>query len=143
MKSIRHVWVVIVVLLPSVLMASELPRTESAEGARVYIISPSDGDTVVNPITVRFGLSGMGVAPAGIDLPGTGHHHLLIDQESLPPMDLPMANSVMHFGAGQTEVEISLEPGKHTLQLLLGDKLHIPHDPPVVSNRITITVAEQ
>lgn len=121
----------------------ELSRTASAEGASVYIISPADSAQVNgDAVTVKFGLKGMGVAPAGVDFPDTGHHHLLVDVVGLPPMDLPIpadANHV-HFGKGQTEATLQLEPGTHTLQLLLGDRLHIPHDPPVMSETITITV---
>ena len=116
--------------------------TPAPEGAKVYIISPSDGDVVTSPVTVRFGLSGMGVAPAGTDKPNTGHHHLLIDVDELPLLDKPVpkdANHV-HFGGGQTEATIELAPGKHTLQLLLADMNHMPHDPPVVSDKITIEV---
>ena len=122
---------------------SGLPRSDAPEGARVYFVSPGDGETVKSPVTVRFGLSGMGVAPAGHDKSGTGHHHLVVDAD-LPPSDLPIPKSgnYRHFGGGQTEVVLELEPGEHTLQLVLGDHLHIPHDPPVVSERITITVAE-
>lgn len=121
---------------------SGVALTPSPEGAKVYIISPNDGETVSGAFTVRFGLKGMGVAPAGIDLPNTGHHHLLIDAAELPTMtmSMPMSESLMHFGKGQTEVELTLSEGEHTLQLILGDKLHIPHDPPVISEKITIIV---
>lgn len=114
----------------------------SPEGAEVYFISPSDGDIVDGALTVRFGLKGMGVAPAGADLPKTGHHHLLIDQtgELNRTLPLPMTEQILHFGGGQTETTVSLKPGKHTLQLVLGNYLHIPHDPPVVSKVITVTV---
>jgi hypothetical protein len=120
---------------------SRLPRSPRPEGARLYFITPADGETLTSPVTVRFGLSGMGVSPAGVEHEGAGHHHLIVDAD-LPPMDLPVPKSdhYRHFGAGQTEVELELEPGRHTLQLLLGDHLHIPHQPPVVSERITITV---
>jgi hypothetical protein len=119
-----------------------LPRNTSPAGAEVYVISPQDGETVKSAVTVRFGLRGMGVAPAGINMVGTGHHHLLIDVEALPPMDkpLPKDEKHLHFGAGQTETTLTLAPGKHTLQLILGDQLHIPHQPPVISKKITITV---
>lgn len=120
--------------------ASDLPRTPSPEGAEAYIVSPVHGETVDRTFTVVFGLRGMGVAPAGIDKENTGHHHLLIDSDELPPENLPMGSQVKHFGGGQTEMTLTLEPGEHTLQLILGDKLHIPHDPPVVSKQITITV---
>ena len=119
-------------------------RTPSPAGAEVYIISPKDGAVVTSPVTVRFGLKGMGVAPAGVAFENSGHHHLLVDVD--PPADLsqPIANNEhsLHFGKGQTETELKLTPGKHTLQLLLGDQLHVPHDPPVMSKKITITVKE-
>jgi len=119
-----------------------LPRTTAPEGAQAYIISPQDGDTVSSPVTVVFGLRGIGVAPAGVQQANTGHHHLLIDLEepenySLP---LPTTDQVVHFGGGQTEATIELEPGEHTLRLVLGDHLHIPHEPPVMSEIVTITV---
>ncbi|MGD2140907.1 MAG: DUF4399 domain-containing protein [Burkholderiales bacterium] len=116
-------------------------RTPAPNDAELYIISPQDGDTVTSPVTVQFGLKGMGVAPAGVDKPNTGHHHLLIDTD-VPPLDVPVPNDAnhKHFGGGQTEVTLELPPGRHTLQLILGDKMHIPHDPPVISRKITITV---
>jgi hypothetical protein len=121
---------------------AEMPRTAAPEGAAVYFISPTDGATVDQTFTVKFGLKGMGVAPAGIDVPETGHHHLLIDTETLPDMSqtLPATDSIRHFGKGQTETELTLAPGKHTLQLLLGDKNHVPHNPPVLSEKISVTV---
>jgi hypothetical protein len=121
------------------------PKTASPEGAVVYIISPKDGKTVPKTFTVRFGLIGMGVAPAGNDLPNTGHHHLLVDakKDFDPSLPLPADETHLHFGGGQTEVELTLEPGEHTLQLVLGDKNHVPHDPPVVSKKITITVEDK
>lgn len=124
----------------SAVQAADIPRTPAPEGARAYIISPADGDVVPGTFTVKFGLEGMGVAPAGVDKPKTGHHHLLIDVEELPPPDQPLGGNVQHFGGGQTETTVTLEPGQHTLQLMLGDKNHIPHDPPVVSEKITVTV---
>jgi Domain of unknown function (DUF4399) len=119
-----------------------LPRTKATPGAELYFIAPADGATVAKEFTVRFGLKGMGVAPAGITLDKTGHHHLLIDVDTLPPMNQPLPNDDKHrhFGGGQTEVTLTLPPGKHTLQLVLGDALHIPFDPPVVSAKITVTV---
>ena len=119
-----------------------LKRSERPEGAEVYIISPKDGDVVGKEVQVIFGLKGMGVAPAGINLPNTGHHHLLVDVEKLPKMSLPIPSDKnhMHFGKGQTETTLKLEPGKHTLQLLLGNYLHIPHAKEVLSKKITITV---
>lgn len=118
-----------------------IPRSARPEGARVYFITPTDGEKTSSPVVVRFGLEGMGVAPAGVEKKDTGHHHLVIDAE-LPPANLPVPKSdhYRHFGGGQTETTLELEPGTHTLQLILGDHLHIPHDPPIVSERITITV---
>lgn len=131
-------------LLPLLATAQGLERTSAPEEAEVYFITPDDGETVSSPVTVRFGLDGMGVAPAGIDQDKTGHHHLLIDvdESNMPAMDrpLPTTDHVVHFGGGQTEVSIDLEPGEHTLQLLLGDHRHVPHDPAVKSEKITITV---
>lgn len=122
--------------------AADLPRTPSPAGAEVYIISPKDGATVNGTFKVQFGLKGMGVAPAGVDMPDTGHHHLLIDVKDQPDMTttLPTTENIRHFGKGQTETELNLTPGQHTLQLLVGDKNHVPLDPPVESQKITITV---
>lgn len=121
--------------------ADELPRTPAPKGAQVYIIGPEDGAVVASPVAVRFGLTGMGVAPAGVAHASTGHHHLLVDAE-IPDASQPIPSDEhhRHFGGGQTEVLLELPPGKHTLQLILADHMHIPHDPPVVSERITITV---
>ena len=117
-------------------------RTPSPAGAEVYIISPKDGAKVKSPVTVVFGLKGMGIAPAGIKFDNTGHHHLLVDADA--PADLskplPADEHNVHFGKGQTEASLPLSPGKHTLQLLLGDQNHTPHNPPVISKKITITV---
>ena len=122
--------------------ATVLGDTAAPPNASVYIISPKDGDTVTNPFKVQFGLSGMGVAPAGVDKPNTGHHHLLIDVNE--PLDssepIPQDKAHLHFGAGQTEAHIELAPGKHTLQLVLGDAKHFPFNPPIISKKITITV---
>jgi hypothetical protein len=122
---------------------TENGRTPAPEGAQVYFLSPTDGETVRSPVTIRFGLRGMGVAPAGVQLPNTGHHHLLIDVAEPPPLDMPLpaTDSIRHFGLGQTEVELALPAGRHTLQLVLGDWSHTPHEPPVMSQKITITVA--
>jgi hypothetical protein len=119
-----------------------LPRTTAPAGAELYFIAPADGATVGKEFTVRFGLKGMGVAPAGVTTEKTGHHHLLIDVAELPPMNQPLPNDAQHkhFGGGQTEATLTLSPGKHTLQLILGDALHIPFDPPVMSQKITVTV---
>ena len=110
---------------------------------RVFIVAPEDGAEVTSPVTVTFGIEGFDVAPAGTYEPGTGHHHLLIDT-GLPALDQPIpadANHV-HFGKGQTETTVELAPGEHTLQLLLGDGNHVPHQPPLMSDIITITVSE-
>src|SRR5215510_12944310 len=129
------------VMAGAVVAFAQLPRMTSPPGAEVYFISPKDGEEVSGPITVRFGLKGMGVAPAGVEMKNTGHHHLLVDAK-LPPMgeNIPNYDNYRHFGAGQTEATITLPPGKHTLQLLFADQNHIPHDPPVMSRQITITV---
>lgn len=118
--------------------AQDLSSPSPADAA-AYIISPADGATVASTFTVQFGLKGMGVSPAGIEKANTGHHHLLIDGE-LPPAGKPMGKEVQHFGGGQTEASVSLTPGKHTLQLVLGNHFHVPHNPPVVSEKITVTV---
>ncbi len=112
------------------------------DDARLYLIEPANGATVAQTFTVKFGLSGMGVAPAGVDSPHTGHHHLLIDLDQLPDLNqpLPASDNIRHFGKGQTETEVTLPAGKHTLQLLLGNHLHIPHNPPVISEKIEIIV---
>lgn len=107
---------------------------------QAYIVTPSDGATVPSTFKVVFGLSGMGIAPAGVEREKTGHHHLLVDMKQLPALDQPLGSDVKHFGGGQTETTLTLPPGKHTLQLILGDHLHKPHNPPVVSKRITIEV---
>ncbi|MDX1379714.1 MAG: DUF4399 domain-containing protein [Xanthomonadales bacterium] len=135
----------IVLLVVSVgALGQGLTRSTAPEGARVYFITPVDGAVVRSPVHVQFGLAGMGVAPAGTDAANTGHHHLLIDLPELPPADVPLPanDQVRHFGGGQTEAMIDLEPGEHTLQLIMGNHLHVPHDPVVASERITITVKE-
>lgn len=122
--------------------APVIAESTDTETTRVYFISPQDGETVSSPVTVRFGLSGMGVAPAGVPKDNTGHHHLLIDVEDLPDLNVPLPSDERHrhFGGGQTEAVIELAPGTHTLQLVLGDATHIPHKPPVISEKISITV---
>src|SRR6478609_6858359 len=117
--------------------------TPSPQEAAVHFVGLNDGAKLPTKVTIRFGLRGMGVAPAGLARDNSGHHHLLIDTE-LPPLDKPIPNDFnhLHFGTGQTEAEVTLKPGPHTLQLLLGDKDHIPHNPPVMSPRIKVVVAE-
>jgi hypothetical protein len=133
---------VIAGILFAVVAGAEGLRTPSPRGAELYFIEPADGAVVATTFKVKFGLRGMGVAPAGVDMEGTGHHHILIDLPELPPLDLPLPTTdhVVHFGKGQTETELTLAPGTHTLQLILGNHLHVPHDPPVVSAKITVTV---
>ena len=124
-------------------VGQKIPRSERPAGAQVYLISPADGETVTSPVIVRFGLDGMGVAPAGVAMQATGHHHLLIDVDPpSPDLPIPKNDHYRHFGNGQTEVRLELSPGEHTLQLMLGDHMHVPHDPPVVSKKITINVAK-
>lgn len=119
-----------------------LPATHAPTGASVYFIAPQNGATVPTTFTVRFGLKGMGVAPAGVAKENTGHHHLLIDVATLPAAGQPIPNDAQHrhFGGGQTETTLTLPPGTHTLQLELGDANHVPFDPPLVSKRITVHV---
>ncbi len=126
----------------SLVYADDSPVSEAAANAKVYFIEPADGAVVGETFSVKFGLRGMGVAPAGIEREHTGHHHILIDLELLPDMTkpLPANDNINHFGGGQTETTLSLKPGTHTLQLLLGNHNHIPHDNPVLSEKITITV---
>ena len=144
--KIQIPWIPVLLLLVPLAHAEAQERSPSPDDARVYIQSPEDGAVVTSPVTIRFGLKGMGIAPAGIQFPNTGHHHVLIDvaEGDMPSFDIPLpaTDQVVHFGLGQTEVEIDLEPGQHTLQLVLGDYLHTPHSPPVVSEKITITVIE-
>jgi len=116
-------------------------RAPAPAGAEVYFIAPANGAKIKGPVTVKFGLKGMGIAPAGVKFDNTGHHHLLVDTD-LPPMDQPIPSdrNHLHFGAGQTETTLQLPPGKHTLQLLMGDAHHVPHNPPIYSKKITIYV---
>lgn len=115
-----------------------------AASANVFIISPKDGAEVSSPFEVVFGLQGMGIAPAGINFPNTGHHHLLIDLDQLPDLKsgIPADAQHLHFGKGQTQALIELDPGEHSLQLLLGDWMHVPHETPVVSEKIKILVID-
>lgn len=137
-----------VLLATGALLMTGLVNTAIAQGtsapsdARAYIVSPAHGEVVKGPVKVRFGLSGMGVAPAGVQAPNTGHHHLLINVKDKPALDkaLPADDNHRHFGGGQTEVVLDLTPGEYTLQLILGDHDHIPHDPPVISEKIRIRV---
>src|ERR1700743_1408837 len=128
-------------LLSTLVLAQD--RTPAPAGAEVYIIAPRDGAKIHGPVTVRFGLKGMGIAPAGVKFDNTGHHHLLVDTDiSELKLDAPMpaTDKIVHFGKGQTETSLTLTPGTHTLQLVFGDYLHQSFDPPLHSKKITITV---
>ncbi len=147
MKTITLIMGLLLSVFLGISIAQETPatgRSPAPDGADAYIQSPATGAVVTSPFTVRFGLRGAGVAPAGVQLPNTGHHHLLIDVTEMPSFDLPLpaTDNVRHYGAGQTETELDLAPGEHTLQLVLGNWLHTPHEPPVTSTIVTITVAE-
>ena len=119
---------------------ADMPRSASPVGAQAYIVSPQSGAVVSSPVTVVFGLKGMGVSPAGVERENSGHHHLLVDAQELPAVNVPMGAQVKHFGGGQTQTQLELSPGVHSLQLILGNHLHIPHDPVVVSEVVTITI---
>jgi Domain of unknown function (DUF4399) len=128
---------------PPPMAAATGTRKPSPKDAKVYFIYPTDGAYITPTPVIRFGLLNMGVAPAGFDKPNTGHHHLLVDAE-LPPLDQPIPSDFnhLHFGAGQTEAKITLPPGPHKLRLLFADANHVPHDPPVYSAVINVTVTE-
>lgn len=136
---LNRAWIALSLALFS--LASHAGDTPSPAGAKEYFIAPLNGATVKSPFVVKFGLAGMGIAPAGIDSPKTGHHHLIIDAAE-PALDSPIPKDehYLHFGGGQTETTVTLPPGKHTLQLILGDQNHIPHNPVVKSEVITVTV---
>jgi hypothetical protein len=141
MRALAFAAAAAAVLLSSLAWSQEASHWPA--GAEVYIISPHDGATVKSPVTVRFGLKGMGIAPAGVKFDNTGHHHLLVDSDLPADLNqpLPATDKILHFGKGQTETSLKLPPGKHTLQLVLGDENHVPHSPPLTSKKITITVA--
>jgi hypothetical protein len=118
-------------------------QTPAPSGAKVYFINIKNGDTIKSPFKVQFGLSGMGIAPAGVEKEKTGHHHLLVDTELKGDelvQPIIQDDKHKHFGGGQTETTVTLSPGKHTLQLVLGDWTHMPHKKPVMSEKITVTV---
>ncbi|AMB84128.1 ATPase [Pseudomonas agarici] len=122
--------------------ADGIARTAAPEGAKVFIVSPKDGATVDKTFTVKFGMEGLKLAPATDQTPGTGHHHLLVDQKELPDarVPVPTTDTVIHYGKAQTETQLTLTPGKHTLQLVAGDKLHMQFNPTVASKVITVNV---
>ncbi|MFK8051427.1 MAG: DUF4399 domain-containing protein [Woeseiaceae bacterium] len=129
---------------PAATMAKPvLPRTAAPENGAVFFVSPKDGDTVTSPVTIKFGASNVAVVAAGNDAPMSGHHHLIIDAP-LPDLTqpIPKNDQYRHFGGGQTETTIELAPGNYTLQMLMGDHFHIPHEPAITSDTITITVTE-
>lgn len=131
---------VILILLSSGSFAEESKRTQAPKDAEVYIISPKNGDVVGKNFVVKFGLKNMGIAPAGSDIKNTGHHHLIVNGE-LPDFDYPIADeNIIHFGGGQTETTLDLEQGTHSLQMILGDANHVPHDPPIISDKIRVIV---
>lgn len=133
-------------LLLSTAALARAGETPAPADAKVFFVNLKDGETVTSPVAIQFGISGMSIAPAGTEAPNTGHHHLLIDAEPLTGDALneaiPMDEHHVHYGKGQTEASVTLAPGKHTLQLVLGDWSHIPHKPPVMSERITVNVTK-
>ena len=139
----RRIAFFLLMLLSSATIAGA-GETPAPADAKVYFINLKDGDRVISPLVIRFGLSGMGIAPSGTEAPNTGHHHLFIDAPALEGDALneaiPVDEHHVHFGKGQTETTITLSKGQHTLQLVLGDWSHIPHKSPVMSERITVTV---
>ena len=114
----------------------------SDKNKRLFFITPSNGEEVTNPVTIKFGIVGMEIVPAGKDKPMSGHHHLLVNVEKLPNMKspIPADKNHLHFGKGQTETKLNLPSGRHTLQLLLGDYMHVPHEEPLISDKIEIIV---
>jgi hypothetical protein len=134
---------ILIALAAGSLALAQTIRTPAPKGAKVYFIQPKDGQSVKGQVHVVMGLSGMGIAPAGVEKPETGHHHVLIDVDKLNTGEpVPEDDRHRHFGRGQTETMLDLPAGKHTLQLVLGDWKHIPHNPPVMSQKITITVTK-
>ncbi|MBW8307702.1 MAG: DUF4399 domain-containing protein [Thiobacillus sp.] len=136
-------WIGVLALMASVTATAQEPSKKVPEEVRLYFISPENGAKLKSPVAVRFGLAGMGVAPAGVARGKTGHHHVLIDTDARTldmSKPLPSSDRVKHFGGGQTEATLDLAPGRHTLQLVLGDENHVPFDPPLMSEKITITV---
>ena len=123
------------------LSAPTIERKAAPEDATVFFIKPRANERFSGPIEVEFGVSNIEIVPSGQDQQGSGHHHIIIDAE-LPDMNLPITadKNYVHFGDGSSKTTLNLEPGEHTLQLLLGDYLHIPHEPPIMSEKITVFV---
>ena len=147
MMNLNHFcmeWVGIYKIMKSILFLISFLITSSVFAeARVYFINLEDGDEVESPFLIQFGLSEMGIAPAGIDRENTGHHHLLINVKDLDfSKPIPASKNHIHFGGGQTETVLDLMPGEYTLQLLLGDMYHVPHNPPIISKKIFLTVRD-
>ncbi len=145
MRTLALAALLFAVATSAAVAADATPDNYWPTDARTYIISPKNGAKVKSPVTVVFGLKGLGVAPAGVKFANTGHFHLLVDA-ALPSdltLPLPMTANILHYGKGQTEVTLDaskLAPGRHTLQLVIGDDTHVPHNPALVSKKITITV---
>lgn len=145
-KDIKFVVLSLLLALASLAFSesSDLTTLSSVapDGARVYIVSPTDGQILSSPVRVVFGSEKIAISPADTEVANSGHHHLLIDLDALPGMDLPLPAStqLIHFGKGQTETTLTLEPGEHSLQLLLGNYIHVPHTQPVMSPKITILI---
>jgi hypothetical protein len=145
METVAMRMIAVAVLALAAAAAWAQDRTPSPPGAQVYIVSPKNGAKVTSPVTVKFGLKGMALAPAGQQAANSGHHHLLIDTDVPSDLNSPLPaipDKIVHFGKAQTETSLMLAPGKHTLQLILGDYKHVPHNPPVISKKITITVTQ-
>jgi hypothetical protein len=134
----------IAALIVAATVAGAQERSAPASASEVYIISPKNGATLKGPVTVLFGLKGMGIAPAGVKFDNTGHHHLLVDMDVPSDLNVPMpaTDTLLHFGKGQTQTTLTLKPGKHTLQLVFADLNHMAFNPPLVSKKITITVTD-
>ena len=131
------IFILVLIFFPLLLIAGETP---SPEGAKAYFIDLKDGDNVKSPLLIRFGLTEqMGIAPALADWPDTGHFHLIIDSKT-PNPERPISNKHLHLHKGQTEAIVELKQGRHTLQIVMGDYSHLPHEPPVMSEQITINV---
>lgn len=141
---VNYVTAVFASMMFSVATYAEHPANQVSADAKIFIVEPVDGAIVPATFTVKFGASNVDIVPAGVVQENAGHHHLLIDVDELPALNapLPATNQIIHFGKAQTETEITLAPGTHSLQLVLGNFAHVPHATPVISKKITITVEE-